>query len=66
MRIKPSDLNTTLPPMRKAQLIAEVNTALEALDRLNDQIRIWDMKDISDIYTKVMQDELKFLKSGRV
>ena len=66
MRLKPSDLNTTMPPMRKAQLIAEVNTALEALDRLDDQIRIWDMKDVSDIHIKVMQDELEFIKRGRI
>ena len=56
----------TMSPMRKSQIIAEVNSALETLDRLDDQIRIWNMKDISDIYTKVMQDELEFLKSGRV
>ena len=55
-----------MSPMRKSQIIDEVNSALETLDRLDDQIRIWNMKDISDIYTKVMQDELEFLKSGRV
>ena len=66
MRIKPSDLNTTMPPMRQAQLIAEVNTALAALDRLDDPISLWDLKHVSDIHIKVMQDELQFIKKGRI
>lgn len=66
MRLKPSDLNAFMPPMRQAQIIAEVNDALETADRLDSQIKIWSIKDISDIYTKVMQDELEFLKEGKV
>ncbi len=66
MRLIPNDLKYNLPPMKKAQILAEVNNALEIVDRLNTQIKIWSIKDISDIYTKVMQDELKFLKEGRV
>jgi len=66
MRIKPSDLNVVMPPMEKARLIAKVNEALEVEERLNQQTDHWSRKDISDIHTKVMQDELRFIKKGRV
>lgn len=65
MRIKPSDLNVVMPPMEKARLIAKVNEALEVEERLDQQTAHWLRKDISDIYTKVMQDELRFIKKGR-
>ena len=66
MRIKDADLNVFMPKAQRARLIKEVNEALETMDRVNDQIKIWDMKNISEIYTQQMRDELKFLKEGRV
>ncbi len=64
--LKPKDLNIIMPPMEKARMIAKVNEALEVEERLDKQIDHWSRKDISDIYTKVMQDELQFIKKGRV
>ena len=66
MKLKRSDLNIIMPPMEKARIIAKVNTALEVDERVDQQIDHWSQKDISDIHTKIMQDELQFIKKGRV
>jgi len=66
MRIKDADLNVFMPKAQRVKLIKEVNEALETMDRVNDQIRIWDMRNISEIYTQQMRDELQFLKEGKV
>jgi len=66
MRIKDADLNVFMPKARRVKLIKEINKALETMDRVNGQIRIWDMRNISEIYTQQMRDELQFLKEGKV
>ena len=66
MRLKDSDLNVFMPKIQRDRILKEVNDALEKADRLDDQIRIWSTKDISDLHTKIMQDELQFLKEGKV
>lgn len=66
MRIKDADLNVFMPKARRAKLIKEVNEALETMDRVNSQIKIWDMRNISEVYTQQMRDELQFLKEGKV
>jgi len=66
MRIKDADLNVFMPKAQRVKLIKEVNEALETMDRVNDQIRIWDVRNISEIYTQQMRDELQFLKEGKV
>lgn len=66
MRVKRSDLNIFMPPMRQTQMLVEINNALEKADRLDDQIKLWNMKPISNLYTKIVQDELHFLKEGKL
>ena len=66
MRVKPTDLNLVLPPMRKATIIAEANMALEALERIEDQIRHWMSMPIQNEQTKLMIDELLFLRNGKI
>lgn len=66
MRIKDADLNAFMPKAQRVRLIKEINKALETMDRVNDQIRIWSLRNISEIYTQQMRDELQFLKEGRV
>jgi len=66
MRIKDADLNAFMPKMQRDKLIREINKALETMDRIDNQIKIWSLKSISDIHTKIMQDELHYLKEGRV
>jgi len=66
MRIKDADLNVFMPKAQRVKLIKEVNEALETMDRVNDQIKIWDIRNISEIYTQQMRDELQFLKEGKV
>jgi len=66
MRIKDADLNAFMPKAKRIRLIKEINEALETMDRVNDQIRIWSLRNISEIYTQQMRDELQFLKEGKV
>lgn len=65
MRLADKDLNAFTPVMRRKKILEEVNNALEAMDRINNQIKIWDIKP-SNIYTTVMRDELKYLKKGKI
>ncbi len=66
MRIKDADLNVFMPKAQRVRLIKEINKALETMDRVNDQIKIWNIRDISEIYTQQMRDELQFLKEGKL
>lgn len=65
MRLADKDLNAFTPVMRRKKILEEVNNALESMDRINDQIKIWDIKP-NNIYTTVMKDELKYLKKGKI
>jgi len=66
MRIKPSDLNVIIPPMRKAQLIAEVNSALEISDRLDDRILFWLRPKTNNLMIiNLIRDEFEFIKKGK-
>jgi len=65
MRIKPSDLKMTMPPMEKAKLLAEANNALEIADRLNDRMLFWlNPKTTNPMIINVIQDEFEFIKKG--
>jgi len=65
MRIKPSDLNVVMPPMRKAQIIAEANHALEIADRLDDRILFWlRPKTTNLMMINLVQNEFEFIKKG--
>ncbi len=67
MRIKPSDLKMTMPPMEKARLLAEANNALEIADRLDDRILFWlRPKTTNLMIINLINDEFQFLKEGRV
>ena len=66
MRIKDADLNVFMPKAQRVRLIKEINKALETMDRVDDQIKIWSMRNISEIYTQQMRDELQFLKEGKL
>jgi len=67
MRIKPSELNMTMPPMRKAQLIAEVNTALEVLERVDEQLIHWSKTSNPNLMlVNLMVDELLYIKKGKL
>ena len=66
MRIKPSDLNVVMPPMRKSQIIAEANNALEISDRLDDRILFWlRPKTTNLMMINLVQDEFEFIKRGK-
>ena len=66
MRIKPSDLNVVMPPMRKSQIIAEANNALEIADRLNDRILFWlRPKTTNLMMINLVQEEFEFIKKGK-
>lgn len=65
MRIKPSDLNVVMPPMRKSQIIAEANNALEIADRLDDRILFWlRPKTTNLMMISLVQEEFEFIKKG--
>ena len=71
MRLADKDLNAFTPRMRRTKLLKEVNHALDVVDRLDNQIKIWDMKSNQrsnemDILLSIMKDELKFLKEGKL
>jgi len=66
MRIKPSDLKMTMPPMEKAKMLAEANNALEITDRLNDRILFWlNPKTTNLMIINTINDEFQFLKKGK-
>ncbi len=66
MRLKPSDLNVVMPPMRKAQILAEVNNALEIADRLDDRILFWlRPKTTNLMMIGLVTDEFEFIKRGK-
>jgi len=66
MRIKPSDLKMTMPPMEKAKMLAEANNALEITDRLNDRILFWlNPKTTNLMIINIINDEFQFLKKGK-
>lgn len=67
MRIKPSDLKMTMPPMEKAKLLAEANNALEIVDRLNDRILFWlRPKTTNLMMIDLVQNEFEFIKKGEI
>ncbi len=66
IKMKGSDLNTFMPPMRQAQLLVEVNSALETMVRIDQQIEHWKRMPDTNMYKIQMLDELQFLKKGRV
>ena len=66
MRVMPTDLNMVLPPMKKKTILAKANLALEAYERIEDQIRHWMSMPIQNAQTKLMIDELLFLRNGKV
>ncbi len=68
IRIKPTDLSMTMPPMEKAKLIAQVNEALEQQERLDQQFIHWTRpasKGVSLYIVGLMIDELTYIKKGR-
>lgn len=65
MRLADKDLNAFTPIVRRNKILKEVNKALESMDRINDQIKIWDLRK-PDHLTIIMKDELKYLKEGKL
>jgi len=65
MRLKDADLNVFTPKLRRNKILKEVNNALEVVDRLNDQIKIWRVNP-KNIHTQLMQQELMYLKEGKI
>jgi len=66
MRIKPSDLKMTMPPMEKAKMLAEANNALEIADRLDDRILFWLRPKTTNLMViNIIQDEFEFIKKGK-
>jgi len=65
MRLSDKDLNAFMPVMRRKKILKEINNALEAIDRIESQIKIWNIKP-NNTYTTVMRDELKYLKEGKI
>ena len=66
MRVMPTDLNIILSPMKKKTILAEANLALEAYERIEDQLRHWTSMPIHNAQTKLMIDELLFLRNGKI
>ena len=65
MRLREADLNSFLTLTKRNKILKEVNHALEVVERLNSQIKIWDIKQEA-IFTRVVKDELKYLNEGKI
>lgn len=65
MQLADRDLNAFMTLAKRNKILKEVNKALDTVKRIDNQIKIWDLKPKS-VMTTIMQDELKYLKEGRI
>ena len=66
MRLADKDLNIFYPISKRTKIVLECNHALEVVDRLENQIKIWSLKPLTDVNVQIMKDELNYLKEGKI